>query len=245
MTETIRWLKDLQFKALTDPSNATFLERVKEFVNQEGLLPNQVRLHDIGPDVVVFRDANGSRVAIEELSDGYRSILSLTMELVRQLAVHHGPNQIFDMSAQKVIAPGIVLIDEADAHLHPTWQQEIGVRLKRLFPRIQFIVTTHSPLVCQAADSVFRLPRPGTDEEGRMLEGVELDRLRYGNVLDAYGTGVFGRITRSEEGQEKLERLADLNHREIEEGLSEEEEEEQERLRAIFPTGRPGREARG
>jgi ABC-type glutathione transport system ATPase component len=141
-----------------------------------------------------------------------------------------------------VVAPGIVLIDEADAHLHPTWQREIGQRLKALFPRLQFIVTTHSPLVCQAADTVFRLPRPGTEEQGRMLEGVELERLQYGNVLDAYGTGAFGRITRSEAGKQLLERLAELNHKELEQGLSKEEEQEQERLRAIFPTGKADRE---
>ena len=47
---------------------------------------------------------------------------------------------------------GVVLIDEIDAHLHPEWQREIGFWLKRHFPNIQFIVTTHSPIICQAAD---------------------------------------------------------------------------------------------
>lgn len=244
MTNSLRWLMDLQFKALADASNASFLERLKAFINQDCFLPNKVTFHHITPDAVVFRDATGADVSIEDLSDGYRSILSLTIELIRQLATHYSADQIFDLDSRVIIVPGIVLIDEADAHLHPTWQREIGVRLKKLFPRIQFIVTTHSPLVCQAADSVFRLPRPGTDEEGRLLEGVELDRLRFGNVLDAYGTGVFGRITRSEEGQEMLERLADLDRKEIEEGLNAPEEQEQEHLRAIFPTGRAAREAR-
>jgi hypothetical protein len=48
-------------------------------------------------------------------------------------------------------------------------------------------------MVCQAADSVFLLPAPGSDEEARSIEGIDLDRLRYGNVLEAYGTEVFGR----------------------------------------------------
>gem|GEM_PF-181589 len=243
LTEALRWLKDLQFKALAkNRFSADFLEQIRAFINQEGFLPNGVKLRDITPEAVRFVDANDSAISIEELSDGYRSILSLTLELIRQLSTHYGPDQVFDTNARAVIAPGIVLIDEADAHLHPTWQREIGQRLKALFPRLQFIVTTHSPLVCQAADTVFRLPRPGTEEQGRMLEGVELERLKYGNVLDAYGTGAFGRITRSEEGKHLLEQLAELNRKELEQGLSEEEEQEQERLRAIFPTGRPGRE---
>jgi predicted ATPase len=244
LTEALRWLKDLQFKALEkNRFSAAFLEQVRDFINQDGFLPNGVKLRDITPEAVRFVDANDSTISIEELSDGYRSILSLTLELIRQLSAHYGPDQVFDVEARTVDTSGIVLIDEADAHLHPTWQREIGLRLKKLFPRLQFIVTTHSPLVCQAADTVFRLPRPGTDEQGRMLEKVELERLKYGNVLDAYGTGAFGRITRSEEGKRRLERLAELNRKELEQGLSEEEEQEQERLRAIFPTGRADRES--
>jgi predicted ATPase len=243
LTEALRWLKDLQFMALVNSFSAEFLERVRTFINQDGFLPNGVKLRDITPDSVRFEDANGSATSIEELSDGYRSILSLTLELIRQLSAHYGPDLVFDKNAWAVDAPGIVLIDEADAHLHPTWQREIGLRLKKLFPRLQFIVTTHSPLVCQAADTVFRLPRPGTEEQGRLVEGIELERLKYGNVLDAYGTGVFGRITRSEAGQQLLERLAELNRKELEQGLSEEEEQEQERLRTIFPTGRAERES--
>ncbi|HYO70192.1 MAG TPA: AAA family ATPase [Archangium sp.] len=243
LTEALRWLKDLQFMALVNSFRAEFLERVRTFINQDGFLPNGVKLRDITPEAVHFEDANGSATSIEELSDGYRSILSLTLELIRQLSTHYGPDLIFDKNAWAVDAPGVVLIDEADAHLHPTWQREIGLRLKKLFPRLQFIVTTHSPLVCQAADTVFRLPRPGTEEQGRILEGIELERLKYGNVLDAYGTGVFGRITRSEEGKRLLEQLAELNRKELEQGLSEQEEQEQERLRAIFPTGKTDRES--
>ena len=237
MTEALRWLKDLEFKAL-ESAKSDFLDQLKLFINQEGFLPNKVRLISISSETVRFADANGTVVAIEELSDGYRSILSLTLELIRQLAAHYGDAHVFSPDSTQVLARGIVLLDEADVHLHPTWQRELGQRLKKLFPYIQFIVTTHSPLVCQAADTIFRLPRPGTEEQGRVLEEVELERLRYGNILDAYGTGVFGRITRSEEGKRLLDQLAELNLKEIEKGLSPEEEQRQEELRAIFPTER-------
>ena len=43
--------------------------------------------------------------------------------------------------------PGIVLIDEIDLHLHPTWQQQIVPSMRRAFPHVQFITTTHSPQV--------------------------------------------------------------------------------------------------
>src|SRR5690606_5433604 len=100
------------------------------------------------------------------------------------------------------------------------------------------IVTTHSPLVCQAADvgSVWQLPAPGTDEQLRRVTGVELDRLLYGNILEAYSTNAFGSgVTRSEKSLAMLERLAALNQKELREGLSEAELAEQEELRAVFP----------
>ncbi len=130
-------------------------------------------------------------------------------------------------------------------HLHPTWQRSVGLFFTQHFPRIQFIVTSHSPLVCQAAEvgTVFLLPKPGSSG-GRMLAGAELSRLLYGNVLDAYGTGVFGQgVTRSESAKRMLERLAELNDLELERDLSPEEVEEQGRLRATFPTSAHARSA--
>ena len=48
---------------------------------------------------------------------------------------------------------GIVLIDEVDLHLHPTWQQQILKDLTEIFPKVQFIVTTHAPAVISTVKS--------------------------------------------------------------------------------------------
>jgi hypothetical protein len=107
------------------------------------------------------------------------------------------------------------------------------------FPNLQFIVTTHSPLICQAATvgTVWRLPKPGSNESGGMVTGKDLDRLLYGNVLDAYGTEAFGTdVTRSDESKNRLKRLAELNRKELREQLSEDERNEQEKLRTMMPT---------
>ncbi len=187
-----------------------------------------------------FIDGDGYKLPVEDLSDGYRSVLSMTFELIRQLAKVYGGKNIFDPNDKtKVIAPGVVLIDEIDAHLHPTWQRKIGIWFRTHFPKIQFIVSTHSPLICQAATvgTVWRLPKPGSNESGGMLTGQELDRLLYGNVLDAYGTEAFGvNVTRSEESKQYLQRLAELNQKELYEQLSDVEQEEQTELRAMMPT---------
>lgn len=240
LTEGLRWLQQLQFKKLEGDPGGALLEPLKEFINQPGFLPHQARLEKITSSEVLFVDGNGYRVPVEELSDGYRSILSMTFELIRQLVATYGPKRVFHpKDPTKVDVPGVVLIDEVDAHLHPTWQRRVGLWFREHFPKLQFIVTTHSPLVCQAAEvgTVWRLPRPGTDEEARQVTGVELNRLIFGNVLDAYGTGLFGEdVARSEKSKQRLQRLAELNIKELRRGLSAAERKEQATLRADLPT---------
>lgn len=242
LTDCLEWLQYLRFQQLErkkSRSDEDFLDRLIEFINQPDFLPFQTRLMRISSKEVLFRDGNGNDVRIEDLSDGYRSILSLTFELIRQLAQVYGEDAVFSEDSTEVLCEGVVLIDEIDAHLHPTWQRRIGLWFRKHFPNIQFLVSTHSPLICQAAEvgSVYRLPRPGVDEPGGMVEGTELKRLLYGNVLDAYGTEVFGPdVSRSEQSKAMSGRLAALNVKEIRKGLTAAEKQERDRLRAALPT---------
>ncbi|MEM9452950.1 MAG: AAA family ATPase [Myxococcota bacterium] len=209
LSECISWLKKLQFKMLEarqhgasdDHPDVALVKHIREFVDQSDFLPHRARIEEISSSAVRFVDGNGCNVSVDELSDGYRSILSMTFELIRQLVETYGVRMVFDREdPTKIAVPGVVLIDEIDAHLHPSWQRRIGAWLCEHFPRVQFIVTTHSPLVCYPGQNstIYRLPKPGTDSEGGMLKDVARDRLLYGNVLDAYSTGEFGEnITRS------------------------------------------------
>jgi predicted ATPase len=240
LTECLEWLRELRFKQLEQAKEGRLLDRIKAFVNQEGFLPFQARLEEVTSSAVQFIDGNGANVEVENLSDGYRSILSMTFELIRQLALVYGADAVFDpINPMRINVPGVVLIDEIDAHLHPTWQRRIGFWFREHFPKMQFIVSSHSPLVCQAADpgTIFRLPRPGYDEEGYMVTGDEYRRLVYGNVLDAYGTEVFGEsVTSSDRSRDLRERLAELNVKELRDGLTDQERAEQLRLRQTLPT---------
>lgn len=236
---SLEWLQKLQFEKLEAKAEHGLVDDVREFVNQPDFLPHGTCLKDVSSKSVTFVDANGFTVPVESLSDGFRSILSMTFELIRRLAGCYGNDRIFAPDRLSIVAPGVVMIDEIDAHLHPTWQREIGVRLRRQFPKIQFIVTTHSPIICQAAEkgSIFRLPRPGTSEKGEMITGVMRERLVYGDVLDAYSTGAFGLGSmRSDASQEKLERLAELNKKDLLAALEPTEAAEQSALRATLPT---------
>ncbi|MBZ5619486.1 MAG: AAA family ATPase [Acidobacteriia bacterium] len=239
LTEGLYWLRELNYKKLEHSPEGGLLRRLKQFVNQEGFLSHSIKLKDVSSRGVEFEDANGFPVSVEELSDGYRSVLSMTFELIRQLGRHYSEERIFDDQNLRVTVPGVVMVDEIDAHLHPTWQKKVGFWLTEHFPNFQFIVTTHSPLICQASvkGSIFLLPRPGTEEEGRILKGADRDRLVYGDILDAYSTEAFGAgVTRSPEAHKMQERLATLNVKELKHGISAEEKAEQQRLRAAFPT---------
>jgi hypothetical protein len=240
LSVALPWLQSLKFKQLEGASDGELLTPILGFINQPGLLPHDVRIHDVSSSGVELVDGNGVHLPIDSLSDGYRSVLSMTLELVRQAAMTFPAGALFSADHAQMIGAGIVVVDEIDAHLHPSWQRTIGIALQRRFPNVQFIVSTHSALVCQAAEigSVFRLPVPGDDaDRGELLTGVARDRLIYGDVLDAYGTGAFGDgVTRSDSGKAKLERLADLNTRELSGNLSPEERREQGQLRAIMST---------
>jgi energy-coupling factor transporter ATP-binding protein EcfA2 len=229
----LQWLIDQSRLRRKDSRKTVTL--IKNIINTENFLPNDVFFHDVIEEEILFKDKVGNVIGIEQLGDGYRSALSITIELIHQLVLSFG---IDDLTVpdryNEIVIPGVVIIDEVDAHLHPTWQQKIGKWLTSRFPEMQFIVTTHSPLICQAATTVYKLPTPGTDEKGRFLDDLELSRLRYGNIFEAYASEAFGKIDRSEEGKKKLDRLADLTRFSWERELTEEEQKEQAQLRAIF-----------
>lgn len=80
------------------------------------------------------------------LSDGYRNVLAMVADIARRAATlnpHLG-------TQAPLLTPGVVLIDELDQHLHPEWQRRITTDLKRTFPAMQFVCTTHSPFIVQS-----------------------------------------------------------------------------------------------
>ena len=79
--------------------------------------------------------------SIYNISTGYRAILSMIMELAYRAAVLNPSMEDFSE------LEGVVLIDEIDAHLHPKWQWKILDAIRQVFPSVQFIIATHSPIV--------------------------------------------------------------------------------------------------
>jgi len=90
---------------------------------------------------------DGRTVPFTLLSDGYRNLLAIAADVAwraARLNPHYGAD-----AARR--ATGIVLIDEIDLHLHPAWQRSVIGDLRRAFPNLQFLATTHSPQVIASA----------------------------------------------------------------------------------------------
>jgi predicted ATP-binding protein involved in virulence len=86
-------------------------------------------------------DKNGETLNVAQLSQGEKSLMALVGDIARRLAML---NPALD---NPLTGDGIILIDEVDLHLHPSWQRSLIDRLTQTFPNCQFVITTHSPLV--------------------------------------------------------------------------------------------------
>ncbi len=107
-----------------------------------------------------------------ELAMGMRSIIAMVSDMVFRLT---NSTFEFEMADGKTNIGGIVLIDEFDAHLHPSWQRGLVEKLTNLFPRVQFIVSTHSPIPLLGAppERTVILNVNRTKEEGITVNRLE------------------------------------------------------------------------
>lgn len=102
------------------------------------LLPNAERMFsDDASDITL----NHTPLRFRDLSEGYRSVLAFVGHMVRCVL------RLTAWADDPLKVCGIALVDEVEAHLHPAWQKHIIADLSRLFPNIQWICSSHSPLV--------------------------------------------------------------------------------------------------
>ena len=97
---------------------------------------------------VYVNDPWGNSRPISEIADGYHATLSMICDIF-------GWALFYDKEIFKKGLSGIVMIDEIEQHLHPTWQRKIVGKLIKVFPKMQFIMTTHSPLIAGNAGKLF------------------------------------------------------------------------------------------
>ena len=238
LAESANWLRELKYKSLENrPKEKKSLELVLEVIQDE-FLPNQITVDRVDSDGLWLKDRQGNLLSWADMSDAYRAALALLTDILRHMINAYSPDDLTgrDDEGRLFLKPaGVVLIDEIDAHLHPEWQREIGFWLKRHFPNIQFIVTSHSPLICQAADpnGLFVLPEPGSDEPARALTAEEYQEVISSRPDTILRSAAFGlQNTRSPVAVAARSAFADLRTKQRAGGkLTQAEQVELERLR--------------
>lgn len=120
---------------------------------------------DLGTFVISHRHMG--EMIVDDLSDGFRSVISMIADIAYRMV------RLNPFLGEKAVleTPGLVLIDEVDMHLHPRWQQTVLLDLMAAFPKVQFVVTTHSPQVLSSANAE-SIRILSWDEETGTFEGV-------------------------------------------------------------------------
>jgi energy-coupling factor transporter ATP-binding protein EcfA2 len=211
LSESVRWLQQVYLRRLEKDRASAEMERLLLALLDDGLLPEGLQVTRVTSEGLWVRTPVGTELPLRSLSDGYRTVATLVLDLIRQLTDCFGTLDA-DHSRRPVEIrnEGVVLIDEIDVHLHVSWQQRIGFWLREHFPNLQFVITTHSPFVCQAADEggLVRLPAPGEDRHAEIVTGELFSRVVNGSADDAVLTELFGLETplsgRAEEARREL-----------------------------------------
>ena len=157
---------------------------------------------------IIYTDKDGikQKQPFHELSDGYKNTLSLVGDIAYRMAVLN-PQLLGEVTKK---TPGIVLIDEVDQHLHPLWQKNILRCLMQIFPKVQFVVTTHSPSIISSAinSNLILLDNDGCHYYGKDAYGKDVNSVLY----EIMGSGY-----RPDEIESKLKEFNDcLDRRDFE-----------------------------
>jgi hypothetical protein len=155
--------------------------------------------YDIEAEELRVRFGDGTLQSMRLLSDGYRTMIGIAADLAWRAAMlnpHHRGNVVKRVD-------GVVLIDEIDLHLHPTWQRRVLPSLVRTFPHVQFVATTHSPQVLASAKRTWTRTFNGISEvrTGGYVEGRDSNSI----LVD-----IMGDRSRPKERQDQLNEVLRL-----------------------------------
>jgi len=195
------------FFPLTQLASAEVLlstgQRSESFLSLFSALINQVFEKELSipakAESIRFAVMGKDRIEALDLPDGFRSSAAWLADLCAAWCDKH---EIRARNANPAEIEAVVLIDEIDLHLHPSLQRELVPRLRKALPKVQWIVTTHSPLVLANFDvnEIIALDR---DQEGNVRE---LDRQILGFSSDQIYQWLMGTPPTGEAIAELLEK---------------------------------------
>lgn len=121
-----------------------FLDIVAKFMKEINELEKEPSLSFSILDYRMYYTEYDEIHSIDELSDGYQSLLWIVMDIAYRMAILNPEKKRINETS------GVVIIDEIDLHLHPKWQRNVLNALNKTFPNVQFIVATHSPIIASS-----------------------------------------------------------------------------------------------
>lgn len=161
--------------------------------------------YDKRTEELVYSDGEET-LPIRLLSSGFRNLLGMVFDIAYRMAVLN-PDLLDDITEK---TPGVVLIDEIDMHLHPNWQWRVVEALKHTFPKVQFIATTHSPIIIASCKEekliALRLEDVFLDKPSEIVHGTTAKGWMVDSVLEKY----MHSGNRAPETMSKLKRLSEL-----------------------------------
>lgn len=171
------------------------LDAIRECLNEVFPDYHNLRVEDRPTRFVIEKD--GHEINFDRLSDGEKCYITLVLDIARRLSMQS--------DGQGPILNGelIILIDELDLHLHPSWQLQMVRNLEQKFPNCQFFVSSHSPLVLSSLCDEDKLVVLSNGEQ------VEFSAVPYGDNGDYILKRFFGlRSVRDPRVQEEIDSIS-------------------------------------
>ena len=128
----------------------------------------------------------GKGMPLRDLADGYKSSILWFTDLIGWIVDYTGGRSNYDLSTTQ----GIVLVDELEQHLHPSWQRTVVTSLRETLPNIQFITTTHSELIARSVGGPEKLQTVPDDQlvlcsSDSKSKAVKAERINTIETLDS------------------------------------------------------------
>ena len=158
------------------------IESLLQTILQDESIEFLLNLRDAVPSRLAIQLSNDQRIPnLQSLSEGQSQLLHLFTTIIR-----YGESADIQMSTRLSEITGLVVIDEIDTHLHATLQHDVVPKLIKLFPKVQFIVSSHSPLFLLGMEQTF-----GSDGLAiiELPEGISISSERFtefGNAFEYY-----------------------------------------------------------
>lgn len=198
------WLVQADYLSLRDASLAGHRDRAKELLKR--LFAGEVediKITTKGRKPSVLFETSYGWVDLHNLSLGYKTIVAWMVDFAKGMFAKY-PD-----SKNPLAEPAILLIDEIDLHLHPKFQRNLIDFLSRTFPRTQFVVTAHSPLIVQAAfeANIILLKKSGdsikVENDPEIVRNWRIDQVLTSDLFGLEGT-------RAPEMEKKIQRRRQL-----------------------------------